>query len=485
MALMKYAYARVVNPGLHLTPEESLNRWGRIRVASRQAIKVSSSLIDQATDILEESFDPSKYLLSHATIVASVDTYKPAGAKIGKFVEDGFRVNRKYLDYRVKPETDRYINNNLDGWSRSVLLASYPTFIGGHNFCEHIQIPSESKGRIIDAVARDIGDSIYVDILIATNRKHKELIADIESGKMGTLSMGCSIEGSICTKCGHWAADESEMCADIKYSKGNVFYDGKGRRHRIAELCGHESLPGGGVNFIEASWVEVPAFTGAILQNIIKPTKALERKAQKVMSVAAPDWDADSRRKAAYSDNVLAQWGEDEDNVGDEGGGGEPAASPIQKLEDELTKHMLDRVKQRIREEMKSKKDFPSPSETTSTNETIVKEASQVYQASLNMLTHMSVSDVHLIDRVASLNRSLGIEVPRDVYLTSVRVGGAYRYASLQHYIGACRQVLGRDPTISEARTLVRLGKLISRRGAAASPLPLREENNPGHRQGE
>ena len=52
--------------------------------------------------------------------------------------------------------------------------------------------------------------------------------------------------------------------------KGNVFYDEKGGQHRIAELCGHKTIdPTGAINFVEASWVAVPAFRGAVARNIL------------------------------------------------------------------------------------------------------------------------------------------------------------------------------------------------------------------------
>lgn len=78
--------------------------------------------------------------------------------------------------------------------------------------CEHIQVPELSKGKIIDAVARDLGDHIYVDILTATDRKHTQLVKDIESGKMAAMSMGCTIQYSQCTKCGNVAHDETDLC---------------------------------------------------------------------------------------------------------------------------------------------------------------------------------------------------------------------------------------------------------------------------------
>lgn len=208
MPFSKYAYASVVQPHV------SRAAWAKIRTAGRAAkqTKLPENLVDRAAAMFGGPFNIQNYLLTHATIIASVDTYEPSGIKLGSVTEDGFRVNRKYADFRIKTESDKYINNNLDSWSRPVILAAYPTFIGGHNFVEHVQMEELSRGRIIDAVARDIGDSIYVDILIATDRRHTDLVRDIESGEMGELSMGCTVDNTTCTKCGHVAADETEMC---------------------------------------------------------------------------------------------------------------------------------------------------------------------------------------------------------------------------------------------------------------------------------
>ena len=218
MPFVKYARATVVKPHV------SKDTWGSIRTASH-ATKLSGNLIEQATDIFNEKFSPDKYLLTHATIVASVDTYDVSNVKMGSVTEDGFRVNRRFANFRIKPECDKFINNNLDSWDRDVLLKSYRTFVGAHNFVEHVQIEDLSRGRIIDACARDIGDSVYIDILVATDRKHEDLVKAIESGKMASMSMGCTVDFTVCTKCGHVAADETEMCKHVRYEKGNVFYD--------------------------------------------------------------------------------------------------------------------------------------------------------------------------------------------------------------------------------------------------------------------
>lgn len=213
--------------------------------------------------------DPKQYLLSHATIVASVDTFAPKGAKTGRFMNRGVQIDVRYPDYRIKPQGLSIINNNGDAWERSLLLSTYRTFIGAPNYCEHVQIPELSKGFIVDAVARDLGHSCYIDILVATDRKHSKLIQDILSGDMNSYSMGCISMFTICTKCGNVAADESQLCPCIQYEgKHTEFVDESGQKQKIAELIGHVTVPNSN-QFIEASWVKNPAFAGAVRRNLL------------------------------------------------------------------------------------------------------------------------------------------------------------------------------------------------------------------------
>ena len=247
MAFLRYARANVIRPSVH-----SLE-WDKVRVASGNKT-LKTSLKKKAEDILGEAFTPDRFLLTHATIVCSVDAVEVPGVKLGSVQENNTQINRKYSNYRVTSETDKYINNNLDCWSREVIAKSYKTFIGAHNFVEHVQIEELSKGRVIDAVLRDVGESLYVDILVATDKKHTDLVEQILSGNMNAMSMGCSVDFTICTKCGHVAKDEAEMCNHIKYEKGNTFFDEQGHKHRVAELCGHhDEGDTAGVTFIEAS----------------------------------------------------------------------------------------------------------------------------------------------------------------------------------------------------------------------------------------
>lgn len=519
MPFMKYARANVVHP------EVSRAVWASIRAAEggttakvaakKTKGKVSGNLVEQASSIFGSVFNPENYLLTHATIVCSVDTTSPTGVKTGHVLEDGFRINRKYADFRVKPDTQKYINNNRDAWSRGVILKAFDTFIGGHNFVEHVQIEEQSKGRIIDAVARDIGESVYIDILIATDRKHTDLVKAIQSGKMATLSMGCTVDGTICTKCGHWAADETEMCPHIKYEKGNTFFNEAGRQTIVAELCGHESIePTGGVTFIEASWVETPAFTGAVLRNILEPTEEISAKAAKVLSKPPKKWTTNGRPKAAVdignlmarmtsdarvagsieggpftstdvlrvsavgvpSDAFLAGWEDDVTDIGDEGGGDEvapeaPQKSPLDEAEEELTTYLTDRVKKRVKDQLREKQVDKNLPDSSAGNDNLAKEASaRVYQASLDTLVRVASSDASLIDGIAAMNQALGIDIPVSVYRAALKVGPVVKYGAnhtdaLNVYLAECKKVLGHNLSASEARTLIRLGKLLSLRG--------------------
>ncbi len=221
-----------------------------------------------AKDVLRKC-DPKQFLLSHATIVASVDTYAPKGAVTGKRMERGVQIDVRYPDFRVKPVCQDIINNNGDAWERSLLLATYRTFIGAPNYLEHIQIPELSKGFIVDAIARDLGDTCYVDILVATDRKHQILVRDIVAGNIKAMSMGCISLFTCCNRCGNVASDDTQLCPCIMYDgKGSKFADEQGVEHKLGELIGHVSVPNSNT-FIEASWVRNPAFKGAERRNFL------------------------------------------------------------------------------------------------------------------------------------------------------------------------------------------------------------------------
>jgi len=162
-----------------------------------------------------------------------------------------------------------------------------------HN-CEHVQIPELSKGKVIDVAEREVPfakdangndlSTMYVDILIATNKKHKDLVAKISSNEYNSVSMGCLIKYSQCSQCGNIAEDESKACKHVRFFKHNYFYDKTGNKRIIAELCGRAEEPES-CRFIDASWVRKPAFEGAVLRNIVGPSEDIAEKFQNAITV--------------------------------------------------------------------------------------------------------------------------------------------------------------------------------------------------------
>jgi hypothetical protein len=198
----------------------------------------------------------TKYVLSHCCIMASVMT------------EDD------PIDHLIRPESSAMVNNNQDAWENTVMALSYMSFRGAFNFVEHYQNSKAAKGHILDAILRKVKLTgsvwvYYVDLLVATDLKHEQLVADIRSGKTKYMSMGCLTDLVICSFCGARCTDPDTYCDHLLYNKGEFLFDEGGVPRRIAELCGHKSLPNGGVKFVEASWVGTPAFPGAAKRSIV------------------------------------------------------------------------------------------------------------------------------------------------------------------------------------------------------------------------
>ena len=479
MAFMKYARAQVMHPRI------TGAAWQGIRKQASAAPTVGKNLVAQAGEILGEQFTPDRYLLTHCSIVASVDVDPVPNVKLGTEKVGSRTLTRKWADYYVKPECAQFVNNNGDCWSRDVLLKSYRTFIGAHNFLEHVQIEEQSKGRIIDAVARDIGPSLYVDILVATDRKHAQLVQDIENGKMGTLSMGCSCEFTLCTQCGNVAVDETDLCEHVKYSKLNTFFDPRGQRRVVAELCGHSSHgETGGVHFIEASWVAVPAFAGAVMRNILDPASVTPEKAKQfseVLSAPPVEWGTNVLR-AASEHRVAQQF----DFGGEDEGEGEadatPAApekpaSPFSEIEDELYNAVKTRVKDRLEKELREQNAEKALAAPIAPNESVIKEATakfarQAYAQTVNALVRVASSDAALVNGLAEIDRSFGLRVPQSVYRTALMVGATDKYSSSDEYLRACHKQARRVLSPTELRVAYRIGNLLTRKGSIQPPQP-------------
>lgn len=241
--------------------------------------KVPASRVKVARTVIAK-YDPAKWLLSHVTIMASVD------------VEFADSKNKK-SNYLIKPEYSFFVNNNGDSWERELLRSCYKTFLGSDSYVEHIQIPELSKGKVIDVALREVPigkdvngnelTTLYVDILIANSKTHLDLVEKIKTGQYNSVSMGCLIAYSQCSQCGNIAEDEPKLCKHVRYFKNNFFIDKNGVKRIIAELCGRAEDPGS-CKFIDASWVRKPAFVGAKLRNLVEPSEDVSEKLNKYVS---------------------------------------------------------------------------------------------------------------------------------------------------------------------------------------------------------
>lgn len=248
-------FQKIANAALQ---EPAINADDWVKLHGKHVFGHKSASGSKAAATFKTAADTSKYLLSHCTIMASV------------------MVEADPYDYLIKPECSHLVNNNDDGWTNEVLRLSHSSFVGAFNFVEHFQNSKYAKGHILDAILRKInlsGDGgtwvYFCDILVATDLGHEKLISDIRSEKVKYLSMGCVTDLVICSYCGARVTDQSTFCNHLSYQKGTFLADDDGIPRRIAELCGHKSMPQGGVKFVEASWVATPAFPGAAKRNTV------------------------------------------------------------------------------------------------------------------------------------------------------------------------------------------------------------------------
>jgi len=213
-----------------VTPQQFIRDvYGNLKMATQKELKYADFLVDPI----------GSYVLSHSTIIPSVNV----------------EADKEYL---ITPETAQFVNKNGDAWERRLLASTYQTFVGKPNYVNHVQIAELSVGTVLDAVAIAHDDSLYVHLLVATHRKHS-IAKRIIEGSIHAMSMGADVQFTICTKCGNVAETEESLCEHILYERGRQFNDEAGRARVVAELCGHHTRLDSNV-FVEASWVEDPAF---------------------------------------------------------------------------------------------------------------------------------------------------------------------------------------------------------------------------------
>ena len=166
-------------------------------------------------------------------------------------------------------------NLNGDGFPMKELEASYETFRGKGNFLDHKSDDIRMiRGLVIDAFLNS--EDQCVECLIAVDRvSHPQLARHIETGVVNSVSMGTRVGFSNCSYCNNEARTEDDYCAHIKNYKGMKFGAlVNNAAHKFGGWPVHEVNHQ--LEFIELSWVSVPAFKEAnVLEKIASLKEAV------------------------------------------------------------------------------------------------------------------------------------------------------------------------------------------------------------------
>lgn len=243
MAFIKYGSAVITRPVV------SLQKWAQIKTA--HVTQQPTTYIDLA------DYPVDRFLFSQATIMGAAEV-EPNG-------------------YYIKKGYEQMVNMNGDCWPTQVVLDTHHTYRGAYNFLEHVQIPEQSKGTILDSLVKRATmtngqPALFVDILVATDRKHHDLCRDIAENRMNTMSLGAIVKYSRCSRCGREVRSGSDYCDHLRNERRGVFTDENGYRRIIAEVCGREGDISSNT-FIEGSWVAIPAYAGAVKRAVLFPSE--------------------------------------------------------------------------------------------------------------------------------------------------------------------------------------------------------------------
>lgn len=146
-------------------------------------------------------------------------------------------------------------NVNGDRFRRAPLSSTrpdygYKTFLTNANyFTHHVnKDPNLAKGKVLAAVWNDRAKRVELVVGIDIN-KDPEAIAEIDSGRPLSFSMGCRTPYDVCTICGNKAKNRNEYCDHAKYMMNQI-------DHKSGELVGVDNpFP----KFFDISRVLIPA----------------------------------------------------------------------------------------------------------------------------------------------------------------------------------------------------------------------------------
>lgn len=225
-------------------------------VAPIQGVYVGGGLEKTAFSRVVGEVEPTA-VYAHVTAMATVD-----------LEDDG---------YQIKPDSSKYINTNGDAWERQLVIDTAESYIeDALNYIEHVQVPYFAKGQPVDYILKDVGNALYLDLLIEVN--DTETQESVVSGEFNATSVGCSYGAAACSRCGKVFAPSDERCSHLQYHIKQTFKDSNGVDRVVAEVLRAKD---GDIAWTDISWVNNPAFKPAVLHDLLIPgSKEASRKVQ-------------------------------------------------------------------------------------------------------------------------------------------------------------------------------------------------------------
>jgi len=186
------------------------------------------------------------------------------------------------LFFRAKAIVADEPNSNGDYFSNDELKKSYQTFVGVPFFTNHNnQNVEDARGKIIYADWNEKDNAIYV-VGFVDREAYPHICRGIEEDYMRGVSMGCSVDYSVCSICRNKADSVDNYCSHIKLRKGRKFSGnakdvntGETRKFKDA-LVYEENY---GIKFIELSGVADPACRTCRIGDVFENKNFLQKAA--------------------------------------------------------------------------------------------------------------------------------------------------------------------------------------------------------------
>ena len=227
--------------------------------------------------------DGSGFFMRTASNIAKNKIVIEPGSEKSSIIEAEIKKHPNALFFRAKAIEANVPNTNGDYFSEEELLKSYKSFEGVPFFTNHNnQNIENARGKIIFAEWIPEEKACYT-LAFCDRDAYPDICRGIEQEYVTGVSMGCSVEYSVCNICGNKAEKTDDYCTHIRNRKGRKF---TGRARNITtgetkefkdELVFEYNY---GLKFIELSAVVDPACPSCHIQGIIPNENYISRVAK-------------------------------------------------------------------------------------------------------------------------------------------------------------------------------------------------------------